>query len=334
MKDILNKIKNKIKFTLVESGLNTHYKKRGKSQIIMYHGIDRFEDKQFNSRFISKENFEAQIILFKEKFDIVDLETYHKNPISTNGKLRIAITFDDGYQNNYNYALPILDKHKVPATFFITGLNNTPYSIIWSDFYDLFRVLTNKPSFIFNGTSYSKKKNHYLTQSGQPFASNFKLDLRPMSVKMEELFQIGGTEMKAVLNNPKYNDYWKLMTDTEISSCSKSKYVKIGSHAFTHCNLGNISNEDAILELTKSKAYLEMLCEYEINTIGYPDGSYTEQLLSESLNVGFSIQCAVKYLHEKDKDSTQIMDRFGLYPLNIPDSTNRISYLIEKSSEK
>ena len=31
----------------------------------------------------------------------------------------VAVTFDDGFQNNYLYAADILDSYKVPATFYI-----------------------------------------------------------------------------------------------------------------------------------------------------------------------------------------------------------------------
>jgi peptidoglycan/xylan/chitin deacetylase (PgdA/CDA1 family) len=46
----------------------------------------------------------------------------------------IAITFDDGWRDQYNNALPILIKYKIPATFYIyTGVIGSPAYMTWDD---------------------------------------------------------------------------------------------------------------------------------------------------------------------------------------------------------
>lgn len=64
--------------------------------------------------------FKQQMELLVERFRIVRLcdlpETLANEPLETNFA---CVTFDDGYRDNYEVALPILDRLGIKATFFI-----------------------------------------------------------------------------------------------------------------------------------------------------------------------------------------------------------------------
>ncbi|CAN7681208.1 polysaccharide deacetylase family protein [Paenibacillus sp. LjRoot56] len=50
----------------------------------------------------------------------------------------VLLTFDDGYANNAEVALPILQKHKFPATLYLsTGLVGTPGYLTWPQIHEL-----------------------------------------------------------------------------------------------------------------------------------------------------------------------------------------------------
>lgn len=68
------------------------------------------------------EAFERHVQWLKAHCRVVTLADVVANPNTrTGGTPLVAITFDDGYEDNHSYALPILSKHGVPATFFITA---------------------------------------------------------------------------------------------------------------------------------------------------------------------------------------------------------------------
>ena len=99
---------------------------------MIYHGIDLHGKTDFNTRFISADYFEKQIAFFSKHFNVVSLDDIYGNRVAQD-KLNVAITFDDGYQNNLKYAVPILEKHQVAATFFVTGIRDLGTDILWPD---------------------------------------------------------------------------------------------------------------------------------------------------------------------------------------------------------
>jgi peptidoglycan/xylan/chitin deacetylase (PgdA/CDA1 family) len=89
--------------------------------ILLYHSVAK--GPSFGSYSVSVKSFEAQMAYLSHHFKIVrlcDLEHY----IATNYQDRIAcVTFDDGCFDNYEVALPVLERFGIKATFFVvTGL--------------------------------------------------------------------------------------------------------------------------------------------------------------------------------------------------------------------
>jgi len=88
--------------------------------ILMYHSID--QNSKSSKLSVSPESFAMQMeFLRKNHYNVVTLEkavSYiskkEKPPART-----IAVTFDDGFENNYTSAYPILKKYNIPATIFI-----------------------------------------------------------------------------------------------------------------------------------------------------------------------------------------------------------------------
>jgi peptidoglycan/xylan/chitin deacetylase (PgdA/CDA1 family) len=102
--------------------------------ILMYHRINDTNNDQDIS--VSPKNFKFQIKYLKRNFDVISLDELIKR-LKQNYLLErdvVAITFDDGYKDNFTNAYPILEKYDIPATvFIITGLINQNSKMLSSE---------------------------------------------------------------------------------------------------------------------------------------------------------------------------------------------------------
>lgn len=90
--------------------------KKESIRILMYHQVLPQSIAYKNDLIVTVENLDEQLIYIKNNFKTVffkDLET--SRPIEN----KIILTFDDGYYNNLQYLLPLLEKHQLKATIFI-----------------------------------------------------------------------------------------------------------------------------------------------------------------------------------------------------------------------
>lgn len=333
LKNTSSRISNKISRTLTDLIFSTQlenliFSRKKGAVILCYHGVDLNEDKRFNMRFFSNKTLESHFYYLKKYTNVISIKDYFDQKWDEN-RLNVAITFDDGYRNNYLYLKPLVEKYELPVSIYITGLNNTPYKFLWADFADLVLYFTKRDAFVIGNQEFRKSETgNFINNEG--LSTKLKIKEVGNWEYKEEFFKLFESEFLEIQNKPELKDYWQIMSDEEIQSCSKSPFISIGSHSFYHNNLDNISLTDAKQELIHSKSYLESLTQQPITELAYPDGAYTEELaLYGNQELGFDKQLALSFRFKDDGNKPFMRSRTGLYPVDsIPNQLRQIEPIL------
>lgn len=85
--------------------------------VLFYH---RVADAHPNDWTISRRRFEQQIDFLRASFDVIGLDEVQRRIQQVDScRPAVAITFDDGYAENCDFALPLLIRHQLPCTYFV-----------------------------------------------------------------------------------------------------------------------------------------------------------------------------------------------------------------------
>ena len=294
---------------------------KNKALVIMFHGVAPEIDPNLNGRHMQAKQFETLLCYLKNTFNVVSFVDLmeNKNNGQVFNKKTIAITFDDGFENNYNCAFPILQKLSLPATFFVLtgGLENESF-VNWPDTFELIHRYTSVPSIELNGITFDRKGKMFFSKDLQCKESDYFKGLGEERYDMLEALKTAVEFEKILQKAPKST--WKLMTKSQIRDMSKSGIIEIGSHTHMHHNLGLIQHELAYKEMERSKKLLEDIIEQPVHSIAFPDGSYTNSVKKQALACGYKYLAAVTSHEEDDRIDKTIITRLGLSNTTTPDS--------------
>src|SRR3989338_6642858 len=96
--------------------------------VLLYHGVTdqtAFSKIQnYHGKWVAVDAFRRQIRWLKKHFTLVSLAEIERLVLERRpaAKPLAAITFDDGYRNNFRSAFPILQAEAAPAPFFFFGV--------------------------------------------------------------------------------------------------------------------------------------------------------------------------------------------------------------------
>ncbi|MGH2665138.1 polysaccharide deacetylase family protein [Flavobacterium sp.] len=297
------------RFVLFKIGFRSYLlRNRYGERIIAFHGIDLSGENKYNSRFISKAYFEELMDYFSKNYNVLSLEDFYVGRFKKN-TLNIALTFDDGQYNNYKFALPILKKHKFPATFFITSIHDKK-NVLWPDFLDLVTFYTEKKEVVFEGNAYRKTGRNDFSHNGSTLKNRCKFLEYD---QIEPIYALFEKEWNQIITGD-FDVYWKLLNNNQIKEIAENPLFSIGAHGMTHANLEAITKENAEAEIRSNKTILEEITRTKINSFAFPFGTYTDDLVASCQQTGYSKILLLDYKTEKDKYNPMLKNRITINP--------------------
>lgn len=195
----------------------------------------------------------------------VSLLNRNKLPAAT-----ACITFDDGYQDNFSVAMPILQRHGLVGTFFIA----TAFldgGRMWND--DIIEVIRASPSGVVDWSEFGLDQYDLSANQGRLVAIDAvlgKLKYFPHKTRGEiarEIAHRAGIPDESAL----------MMSSNEVRAlCSAG--MELGSHTRSHPILSGLSEREAESEIEQGKADLEAILGEAVTSFAYPNGNTQRDL--------------------------------------------------------
>ena len=239
---------------------------------------------------VSPDHFAQQLAVLREMaapLPMADLLQGLKRGQLPRGAL--ALTFDDGYQDNLTNAVPLLQEYQMPATvFLITGF---PGREFWWD--ELARLLQTPLGLLIAANIIeapdpleTAKQNLQDTRLLMQFYDRLLWKPQEQREVIFNALRLGQPDSAA--DDPEIP---RALNVEEIRALAHQPGIEIGAHTINHPLLKYLEPDVQRREITGSKQHLEELLSETITGFSYPNGSLsneTEQIVQEA---GFGYAC-------------------------------------------
>jgi peptidoglycan/xylan/chitin deacetylase (PgdA/CDA1 family) len=285
-------IKQQLKQALLSSGvLRLAGRLRGKgAAILMYHSVledPRSVADSLGGMIHSRAIFEGQMELLTREFHPVSLDQVVRFVRGEQDlpERAVVVTFDDGYVDNLEVAMPILDRVGVPAAFYVTVDCVENRRLPWP----------SRLRFSFRNTAQKEWKDETAkvwSLDGERGRDGAYL------AACDRVATLAGAEQERVVSEIEYELGATLpaesgdlmMTWEQVRGLAQHGHI-VGSHTMTHPNLAHVGLEDARRELVESKRRMEAQVNAKVVHFSYPcpalSPNWTEQTTEESQRAGY-----------------------------------------------
>lgn len=264
----------------------------GKRVIVLrYHRVNRGALADPFHLSVSPDVFKKQMEYVKKNYEVISCAQ-----IENNKNAALAVTFDDGYLDNYTEAFPVLKSLKMPATVFVSAGLIGKEDVFWWD--DLERLVnqSNKPNVELSWKEpdgLSKQEIFDLSSSAAKVATLEKLEAvcnRVPDAEQKRILSFLASEVngKHVDSHLHGNDKGSRVTlSWEEAKDLSNSGVAIGSHGVNHVLLTKVSREKALEEIVESKRIINEKLDGTVKHFAFPGGQIEGWMLEAVKNAGY-----------------------------------------------
>lgn len=287
--------------------------------------------------------FREQIAFMKSNFNIVTMEQVLE-AISTKDKLpekALLLTFDDGYADNYNVAMPILEEYGVQGSFFIPGKTFTTHQLL--DVNKIHYVLASAN--IYNLVEDLKKEMDYYRGQEFQYASTEELfakyavasrfDIKETVFVKQMLQTVLPEKLRNIISSKLFAKYvgvteeqlaYELYMSKEQIRTMKRHGMFIGIHGYDHYWLGNLPVEQMENDISLALDALDEFVDRKQWVMNYPYGNYNKDVLAYISKQGACLGLTTEVrLADIDKDNPLELPRLDCNDFP-PKSDNYLKY--------
>lgn len=226
---------------------------RRRATILAYHGVTSRRLEPSPWTLIPLEAFERQMDHVSRVFRVLPLARLARGLAGTEElpPNAAALTFDDGYANNLHLVLPVLERHGLPATFFVTaGHVGSP------------ELLPLDEAWLLAGRGGDTAGYRALER---------ELKAIPAAGQRRRLRELGAGPSAPSAGDGLRGEF-RILDEGELRLLAASPLADIGAHTMGHEILANLPLEAARKEIRDSRSRLRELTGAEVRFFAYPNG--------------------------------------------------------------
>jgi len=300
-------------------GVIRRLQRRRVARLLPYHNVAGRGDPVFG---MPEAAFRAQMAFLKRHYAVVSLDGVSAMLAGRQPWVEraVAITFDDGYEDNFRVAWPILRDLRLPATIFLTTDYLGAEGGIWLN--RLHIALRETPLSSFAAPEVLGPEAPALTLSSPAArdAAGFTLvdalyhrlpaERKALTEAILERLQV---DLAALSPTP---SALRFLNWDQVREMADSGLITFGSHGCSHSIVSRLSDEVLREELTVSKAIIERETGRPVLHFAYPNGGLDD----------FDAR-AVRLLPELGYHTASTMCRGLAHPDTPPFALPRLGYL-------